>query len=75
MNVNDLLVELDRRDTLLANDATLIRELIKENARLREALPSLDAVILWLENGGDPKDAAKELRFYERKIQAALETT
>ena len=32
MNVNDLLIELDKRDTLLANDAAAkIRELIKAN--------------------------------------------
>lgn len=31
MNINDLLVELDRRDTLLANDAaSTIRELLRE---------------------------------------------
>ena len=37
MNVNDLLVELDRRDTLSANDAaSKIRELLKENERLAE---------------------------------------
>lgn len=35
MNINDLLVELDRRDTLLANDAaSKIRELLKENERM-----------------------------------------
>lgn len=45
MNINDLLIELDKRDTLLANDAaSKIRELIKEqdaleaeNARLKQA--------------------------------------
>ena len=40
MNINDLLVELDKRDTLLANDAaSKIRELIKENERLRGQWP------------------------------------
>ena len=30
----------------------------------REAFPNLTAVINWLENGCDPKEAAKELRLY-----------
>jgi hypothetical protein len=34
----------------------------------RAKLPNLAPVIAWLENGCDPKEAAKELRFYARKM-------
>jgi hypothetical protein len=50
----------------------MVRALTRENADLQRENIDLK---WWLENGCDPKDAAKELRFYERKIQAALETT
>lgn len=47
------------------------RELIAEVARAVEAerakFPNLMPVIQWLENGCDPKEAAKELRFYQAK--------
>ena len=36
----------------------------------REAFPNLTAVINWLENGCDPKEAAKELRLYAAAISA-----
>ena len=36
----------------------------------REAFPDLDPVIAWLENGCDPKEAAKELRLYAEAIRA-----
>ena len=36
----------------------------------REAFPNLTAVINWLENGCDPKEAAKELRLYAAAIRA-----
>ena len=36
----------------------------------REAFPDLTAVINWLENGCDPKEAAKELRLYAAAISA-----
>lgn len=36
----------------------------------REAFPNLTAVINWLENGCDPKEAAKELRLYAAAIIA-----
>jgi hypothetical protein len=41
-----------------------------EVARLREALPNLDPVIIWLDNGCDPKHAATELRIYKARIDA-----
>lgn len=34
----------------------------------RDTWPNLQPVITWLENGGDPKDAAKELRIYDEAI-------
>jgi hypothetical protein len=37
----------------------------------REAFPDLDPVIAWLENGCDPKEAAKELRLYAEAIRKA----
>ena len=36
----------------------------------REEWPNLDPVITWLENGCDPKEAAKELRIYAAAIRA-----
>jgi len=36
----------------------------------REAFPDLDPVIAWLENGCDPREAAKELRLYKEAIEA-----
>ena len=39
-------------------------------AEEREAFPDLTAVINWLENGCDPKEAAKELRLYAAAIRA-----
>lgn len=32
------------------------------------AIPNLEPVISWLENGRDPKEAAKELRIYQHRI-------
>jgi hypothetical protein len=36
----------------------------------REQWPNLNPVIQWLENGCDPKEAAKELRHYAAAIRA-----
>ena len=36
----------------------------------RKQFPDLTAVITWLENGCDPKEAAKELRLYADAIRA-----
>ena len=36
----------------------------------RKTFPDLTAVINWLENGCDPKEAAKELRLYAAAIRA-----
>ena len=36
----------------------------------REAFPNLGPVIAWLENGCDPREAAKELRLYNEAIKA-----
>lgn len=35
----------------------------------REAWPNLQPVISWLENGCNPKEAAKELRIYDEAIR------
>lgn len=43
---------------LVANDAGLV--------------PNLSAVIQWLENGCDPKEAAKELRLYQSAMESAM---
>ena len=34
------------------------------------AMPDLTAVIKWLENGCDPREAVKELKHYQSKLQA-----
>jgi hypothetical protein len=36
----------------------------------RKKWPNLNPVITWLENGCDPKEAAKELRIYAAAIRA-----
>ena len=36
----------------------------------RDAWPNLQPVITWLENGCDPKEAAKELRIYDEALRA-----
>ncbi len=41
-----------------------------ELMRLRRELPDLSPVIAWLENGCDPKEAAKELRIYQKRMRA-----
>lgn len=57
------------REMLYAS--TTVRRLIAEAvARGREAFPNLSPVIAWLENGCDPKEAAKELRIYMTAIRA-----
>lgn len=58
--------------------ATILQELNKAYAQgmangaaqEREAFPDLSAVISWLENGCDPREAAKELRHYAAAIKA-----
>jgi hypothetical protein len=40
----------------------------------REQWPNLNPVIQWLENGCDPKEAAKELRLYAVAIRARGES-
>lgn len=62
----------------LKNVRTLYEQLGKELGvsvaaapDLLEALPDLSPVISWLENGCDPASAAKELRTYQARIDAA----
>lgn len=45
--------------------------LIAASPRMYEAMPDLSAVISWLENGCDPKEAAKELLIYAKRIDSA----
>ncbi len=40
------------------------------SAAERKEWPNLNPVITWLENGCDPKEAAKELRIYAAAIRA-----
>lgn len=64
-------------DSLLSNlrsmgrthdDATVAHEAADEIERLRaDLMPDLSAVISWLENGCDPKEAVKELRLYQSR--------
>jgi hypothetical protein len=52
------------------NDAITV--IMRENEQLRaerKAWPNLQPVIEWLENGCDPKEAAKELRSYDEAIR------
>lgn len=43
----------------------------EEMMAIAQSVPDLGPVIAWLENGCDPKDAAKELRIYQQRIKAA----
>lgn len=45
------------------------RERLHHIANAGKVMPNLWPVINWLENGGDPKEAAKELRIYESQRQ------
>ena len=48
--------------------AALIAAIVR--AAERKEWPNLEPVINWLENGCDPKEAAKELRLYADAIRA-----
>ena len=52
------------------NGEVIIEIALTAAAHEREAFPNLDPVIAWLENGCDPKEAAKELRLYAETIKA-----
>ena len=41
-----------------------------ELLRLQREMPDLSPVIAWLENGCDPKEAAKELRIYQQRMRS-----
>lgn len=41
-----------------------------ELRRLQREMPDLSPVIAWLENGCDPKEAAKELRIYQQRMRS-----
>ncbi len=46
-----------------------------ELQRVRREMPDLAPVIAWLENGCDPKEAAKELRIYQQRMRPNVEVT
>ena len=52
------------------NSEVIIEVALTAAEHEREAFPNLDPVIAWLENGCDPKEAAKELRLYAEAIRA-----
>jgi hypothetical protein len=63
----------------MAREAGFVDYLLRELARAayaagvaaeRKEWPNLEPVINWLENGCDPKEAAKELRTYADAIRA-----
>ena len=60
---------------VVCRDESVLREMLERFAELvraeeREAFPRLQYVVDWLENGCDPKEAAKELRLYDAAIRA-----
>lgn len=55
-----------------ADESEATARLITAAPDIFAALPDLSHVIVWLENGCDPKNAAKELRIYQARINAAL---
>ncbi len=46
-----------------------------ELRRLQREMPDLSPVIAWLENDCDPKEAAKELRIYQKRMRSNVELT
>lgn len=52
------------------NGETIVEIALAAAEHEREAFPDLGPVITWLENGCDPKEAAKELRLYKEAIEA-----
>jgi hypothetical protein len=52
------------------NSEVIIEVALAAAEHERESFPNLDPVIAWLENGCDPKEAAKELRLYAEAIRA-----
>jgi hypothetical protein len=56
--------------TTMAHDSRIERFAAAVATAERKEWPNLDPVITWLENGCDPKEAAKELRIYAAAIRA-----
>ncbi len=63
--IDALLSEYDAHPARLYTQAEMDEAVEKE----RERFPNLVPVIAWLENGCDPKEAAKELRVYQHQIR------
>lgn len=68
--IGELAERLGRAGEIGLKQVDEIRALQSQVAALKAALPDLSSVIGWLENGGDPKHAATELRIYQDRIQA-----
>jgi hypothetical protein len=64
----ELIRIIEDNNLQLHGDVEYFAEMVAQ--REREAFPNLDPVIAWLENGCDPKEAAKELRLYNEAIRA-----
>ena len=64
----ELIRIIEDNNLQLHGDIEYFAEMVAQ--REREAFPNLDPVITWLENGCDPKEAAKELHLYKEAIRA-----
>jgi hypothetical protein len=65
----ELIRIIEDNNLQLHGDIEHFAEMVAQHER--EAFPDLDPVIAWLENGCDPKEAAKELRLYAEAIRKA----
>ena len=63
----ELIRIIEDNNLQLHGDIEYFAEMVAQ--REREAFPNLDPVIAWLENGCDPREAAKELRLYNEAIR------
>jgi len=64
----ELIRIIEDNNLQLHGDIEYFAEMVAQ--REREAFPDLGPVITWLENGCDPREAAKELRLYAKAIEA-----
>ena len=64
----ELIRIIEDNNLQLHGDIEYFAEMVAQ--RERDLFPNLDPVIAWLENGCDPREAAKELRLYRESIRA-----
>jgi hypothetical protein len=64
----ELIRIIEDNNLQLHGDIEYFAEMVAQ--RERDLFPNLDPVIAWLENGCDPREAAKELRLYKQAIEA-----